>query len=470
MSLQELVSRKENYIKSAREAALSGKVAEAKALREKAQVAQNAIEEYNALDTLAGVPDSVKTAPPPVPVPVVLGGNGSNGASQNQVQATYATRFGTLDSSIKAILVDLHGNGYEQLYHDQRKAFKTYLRLGKEGLDTANYNLLKQIVMTPAAIKSAIMQGADDVGLIKSTMVEAIGTLGGFAVPVDFQARIVERLRADSVVRSRAMVGQTSRDTVEMPVSTGGTDQYSSNVRVTWVDETPVAGTAETNLTFGMESIPVHTVMAETPLSRNNVEDSVFDIEGYLVEKFAEAAEIDEDNRFVVGSGIGSPQGVLPGGTNLLSLTSKVSGSSSALTWDGLIAMSYALPERYRRNAVWVAKRGTYEEIRKLKNSTSGNYLWAPDQFKGGQEANPMQLLGYPVVEQESMPSVAAGAYPIIFGDFKGYSIFDRVGMTVERFLDSATARQNMVMYVMRRRLGGQPTESWRFAVQQVST
>ena len=218
-----------------------------------------------------------------------------------------------------------------------------------------------------------------------------------------------------------------------------------------------------------METIPVHTVMAETGLSRNLVEDAAFDIEGFLVRKFAESSQMDEDNRFLTGSGVGCPQGILPGGSNLLGLTEKVTGSAAALTWDGLIALSYAIPSQYRRNAVWIAERATYEAIAKMRESTSGNYLWNPFQANGGAGGAPAKLLGYEVVEQEAMPSIAAGAYPIIFGDLSGYQIFDRIGMTVERYLDSNTARQNMIMYVVRRRLGAQPTELWRFAVQKVA-
>lgn len=457
MSMQELLVQKNKRIESARTAALTGDLASAKSLRVEAEGFQARIDELTKLDSMA---EANKSFASPVPLPT------GNGAAAH-IDAAYVRRFGTVEDSIKGILVDLHGNGYQQLYHEQRMAFKSYLRRGEQGLGAENFRKLKEIVLTPTAVKMALDQGMDDVALIKATMVEAIGTLGGFAVPVDFQNRILERLKADTVVRSRAMVGNTSRDTVEIPVGTGGDDQYSSAVRVTWVDETPTAGQAATNLTFGMESIPIHTVMAEAFLSRNMVEDSMFDVEGYLVEKMSEASEIDEDNRYIIGSGIGSPQGVLPGGSNLLNLTRKPSGDASVLTWNGLIAMSYAIPERYRRNAVWVAKRSTYEEIRKL--TQGDNYLWSPDQTKGGQDANPMKLLGYPIVEQESMPAVAAGSYPIVFGDFKGYSIFDRVGMTVERFLDGSTARTNQILFVMRRRLGGQPTETWRFATQQVA-
>jgi HK97 family phage major capsid protein len=67
------------------------------------------------------------------------------------------------------------------------------------------------------------------------------------------------------------------------------------------------------------------------------------------------------------------------------------------------------------------------------------------------------------------MPTIGAGTYPLIFGDLKGYTIVDRVGMSIERYLDSATARQDMVAYLMRRRVGGKVMEPWRFAVQKVA-
>ena len=270
-------------------------------------------------------------------------------------------------------------------------------------------------------------------------------------------------------MRGKASVDQTSRDMVEIPVSTGGDDQYTSAVRVTWVDETPVDGQAGTGLTFGLESIPIHTVMAEAGLGRNMLEDAAFNIENYLTRKFSEASSIDEDNKFLVGLGAGTPSGILPGGTNALGLTEVVSGSGSDFTWDGLINLMYAVPSQYRNKAVWIGERNSFRNIAKLKNS-SGEYLWQPFQFSGGADFAPPRLLASATLEQEGMPSVASAAYPLVYGDPAGYQIFDRVGMTVERYLDSNTARKNMIIYVMRRRLGGQVTEPWRFAVQKIST
>lgn len=463
-NLAELETRRANYIEQARQAALAGNVTKARELRGKAEKAVAAIDEMKALADL----DSVASPMRP-PLPGTMSAGSYDGATLDKNRAAYVVRFGNVDNAVKGILSDLHGDQYEAAYWAQRAAFKTYLRRGERHLSAEEHALLKQIVLTPTAVKSAISQGFDSVAAIKATMVEAIDTLGGFAVPVDFQNRVIERLQAETVMRRRASVDSTSRDTVEIPVSTGGDDQYTSAVRVTWVDEKPAAGTADTNLTFGMETVMIHTVMAETGFSRNMVEDAAFDIENFLVKKFAESATIDEDNRFLIGTGVGSPQGILPGGSNVIGLTRRPSGDADELTWDGLISMTYAIPSRYRQKAVWVGNRFTFEAIAKLKDAISGNYLWTPYQAVGGTDIAPMKLLGYECVEQEAMPSVAAGAFPLIFGDMAGYQIFDRIGMTVERYLDSNTARQNMIMYVMRRRLGGQPTEPWRFAVQQVA-
>lgn len=472
----------QKLIAEAKIALKAGNLDTARDLREQAEAVKESIEEGKLLDSMdapvrPSLPGSSKGGTMPTYAkeekePEI------SGEAQYEIEAQkafYQMRFGTEDTAIKSILVDLHGQDYTDAYWQQRQAFNQYMRRGERELDRAQYGILKQIVLTPAAVKAALQQGVDSVRSLKATMVEAIDTLGGFAVPVDFQARVLERIQGLTVMRGRAPADPTSRDMVEIPVSTGGNDQYSSAVRVRWVDETPSAGTSDTNMTFGLESIPIHTVMAETGLSRNMIEDSAFNIEQYLVRKYAEAIAIDEDNKFLIGTGVKTPQGILPGGTNALGLIQRPSGAAAAITWDGLISMVYSIPSQYRANAVWIANRFTYEAIAKLRSDAAaegdqlGDYLWNPFQSQGGAEGAPQRLLGFPILEQEVMPDIAANSFPIVFGDVGGYQIFDRVGMTVERYLDSATARQNMIMFVMRRRLGGQVIEPWRLATQKIA-
>jgi HK97 family phage major capsid protein len=274
--MNELLVKKANLLEQARTALAAGNLEEGRKLRQEAEQVQALLDESAAVNGM--IAKSIDAQRPPLPG---TQGNGTFGPSQPAqaqqptegavlgAQAAYVKRFGEPDAAIKAILTDLHGKDYVQAYQDQRSAFKAYLRRGENGIGYEATKLLKSIILTPAAVSDALEQGADSVAALKATMVEAIDTLGGFAVPVDFQSRVIERMQGLTIMRGKASVDKTSRDMVEIPVSTGGDDQYTSAVRVTWVDETPVAGQSATNLTFGLESIPIHTVMAETGLGRN---------------------------------------------------------------------------------------------------------------------------------------------------------------------------------------------------------
>ncbi len=427
-----------------------------------------------ALEGLSNLTKLQAGIPEPEPMrPVLPGaGDGTTPAAQPQpeqaaIKAAYIQRFGEPDSYVKAVLTDLHGPDYEALYWSHKALFNRYLRVGDGGFSGDERNLLRSVILTPVAVKAAFAQGMDDVRALKTTMVEASDTLGGYIVPVDFQARVIERLAGYTVVRPRATKITTSRDRVEFPKATGGTaGQYSSNIRVTWVNEVPTAGAAATNLTWGLEEIPIYTVMAEAFISRNMLEDAAFNLEPYLGDKFAEASGIDEDNRFLTGDGANGPEGILPDSANGLSLSYGYNDvSTTAIEWDGLINTAYAIDSVYRQRAVWIGEKATYKAIRKLTDG-EGRYLWKQDQ----QAGQPMRLEGFEVLEQEAMPSIATNAFPMIFGDLAGYFIADRVGMSIERYLDSAVARINSVCFLMRRRLGGKVVEPWRFVLYKVAT
>ncbi len=84
----------------------------------------------------------------------------------------------------------------------------------------------------------------------------------------------------------------------------------------------------------------------------------------------------------------------------------------------------YSLPAAYRSRGVWVLNSGSLATIRKLKDGTTGNYLWQP-AFQAGQ---PETILGRPVIEAVDMDDIASRRFPIAFGDFMaGYRILDRM-------------------------------------------
>lgn len=382
--------------------------------------------------------------------------------------AWYATRFKSVPAGAEQIARELYREDYSALAFRKHRDYGRYLRTGM--ID--DQRLARTLLLTPDQIVNAAAHGVT-VSEIRATMIEGDDTLGGYVVPEDVRMNLIERLPGLTAVRPRANVITTGRDRVSFPRVTGGGNQYAGAVRVTWVDETPTSTAAATNATFGQASIPIHTVMAHIDLSQNLLEDSAIDLGGYLASEMTTASAVDEDIQFLTSAGAGTPQGVLmnatTGGPNNADITTVNSGSAAALTADGIIAVPFGLPGQYRQSlsAAWVMNKATLQAISQLKDG-AGRYLYGEYSNQIGTMPSAV-IKGYPVAESEAMPSVTTNTYPIIFGDWKGYTIVDRIGMSIQRVTDATLAKQNLVSFVMRRRLGGQVTQGFRFVVQKCS-
>lgn len=385
------------------------------------------------------------------------------------VKSWFFNRYGDTGKGSEQIARELYSGSYEMAAWNKSVSFNRFLRSGHQD------EFSSMVLLTPEQIVNAAAAGLT-VAEIKSTMIEANDELGGFLVPEELNSRVIARLPGMTVVRSMANVQTTSKDNLTYIKATGGDDRFIGAVRVTWVDESPTAGAAETNATFGQVKIPVHVAMATIPVSKNLLEDSAINLSQHIEDLASNGLAQDEDRQFLIGLGNGRPQGILKGtaaqatgsdGYHDQDITRVPSGTASALTTAGLIAVPYAIAAQYRNGGTWVFNKGTLKAISQLTD-TAGNlqFRQRDNQLSSGQ---PRNLEGYPFKESEAMPAIAANTLPIIFGDFKGYTIADRIGMSLMRYDDSTTAETNSVKFVLRRRVGGQVTEGWRFAVTHIA-
>ena len=390
----------------------------------------------------------------------------------DRLQSVYVLKYGNLEKAVEVVSEDLYGreNRYFESRDRQRRAFEKYMRFGEWKLRAQEQDDMDQLIYTPEQILTEIKAGwtVQEMKSNKATLQESSLALGGHLVPEDLRLEIIKRLMGTTTVRGRARQVTIVRDKVDWPVLLGGGSRYTSAVSVTWIDEVPANDNSETNFTLGNVSVPVHTVMASTNISRNLLEDSGVDIVGLMVEQFGEAMAIDEDQQFLISAGGNAPQGVLvPSGAEYVPVTGVAvvnSGNASLLTADGLIDLQYAIDAQYMANAIFTGAKSTFQAIRKLKDGES-NYLWAPGLERGA----PPMLLGHDYVMNEALPAVSANNHVLIWGDWKGYLIVDRVGMTIERVQDRTSVGRNFVSLFARRRVGGQVVEPWRFRVQKIS-
>ena len=91
----------------------------------------------------------------------------------------------------------------------------------------------------------------------------------------------------------------------------------------------------------------------------------------------------------------------------------------------------------------------TIKTIRKLKDN-NGNYLWQPALTAG----TPDTILGRPVYTSSYVPTIAAGAKTIAFGDFSYYWIADRAGRNFKK-LSELYAANDQTGFVATQRVDG---------------
>ncbi len=279
-------------------------------------------------------------------------------------------------------------------------------------------------IVSPGEVKA--LQAVDDTG-------------GGYLAPMDFVQDIIKTIILYSPVRDVATVRQTENKSILYPTRT-------ATFAAQWVTEQQQR-TETTGLKYGQEEILAHEMYALVLITYADMEDAYFDMAQQIQMESAEQFAVTEGAAFVSGNGVGKPEGLL---TNA-NVNNVHTGNANLITADGLINTAYSIKSAYAKNAVWLLNRSTLGAIRTLKDSY-GQYLWQP----GIASDIPNTILDHPYVETPDMPAVAAGAYPIIFGDIKrAYVIVDRVQMVMTR-LTERYADFGQIGFIARKRVGGQ--------------
>lgn len=393
------------------------------------------------------------------------------------IKAAYIMKFGKdLDSDIKQIYKELYGSdNYPMLRAMKMADVNNYLRTNR-----VDPRLEKQVLLAPEQIMAAIVSGvpvSTGTYSIKATQVEAQDSLGGVLVPEEINQEWVQRAPGLTVVRARARKFNTSRDALAFIVRTGGNKKFIGAIRSKQTSESPSAGSYNTNATFGKLSIPVHVNLSKVFVSKSMLEDGGVDmLKDVLMPEYITEAALTEDRQFLTGTGADEPQGILrdatTGGPYNTDISTQTSGASAAITFDALVNMPFNLAGQYRQRknaSVSFAFTSTTAGLISQLKDGQGRYLWA-EMYGNNAVGNPDTLRGWDYAETEQLPEVAANAYPILFGDWTGYRIVDRIGMSVQRYDDSALADTDSVAFYVRRRYGGQVAEGYRFVAMKVST
>jgi HK97 family phage major capsid protein len=301
-----------------------------------------------------------------------------------------------------------------------------------------------------AFVERYVRQGLE-AGVELKSFSGASGAAGGYAVPREIDQIIDATLKSISPIRSIANVVRTGTAGYRKLVTSGG-------IVSGWASET--AARAETATPSFNEIVPPYGELYANPAaSQAMLDDAQFDVEGWLAGEIAREFAAAEGAAFVNGNGTNKPKGFLTYTTtneadsvrafgSLQYLATGASASFGASGPDKLIDLVQSLRAPYRQGAVFVMNSATLAVIRKMKTS-DGAFIWQPSLAAG----QPATLLGYPVVEAEDMPDIAAGSLSIAFGNFQaGYVISERSETSILR---DPFSNKPFVHFYAVKRIGG---------------
>ena len=268
---------------------------------------------------------------------------------------------------------------------------------------------------------------------LHNVLSEGVQADGGYLVPTEFERQIVTGLDEANVVRSLAKVITTSAER-KIPVA-------ATHSTAAWTAENGAYTPSDPS--FDQKTIDAFKLTDLVKVSIELLQDSMFDLEGYIAAEFARAFGAAEEEAFCVGTGVGQPTGIFTaqGG--------EVGVPDAALSADDIISLVYALKRPYRRNAKFLMNEKTVSQIRKYKDG-NGAYLWQPAL----QAGEPDKVLGFELYTSPYVPEATSGAYAVAFGDFHNYWIADRSGRTVQR-LNELYSTNGQVGFVATERVDG---------------
>ena len=274
---------------------------------------------------------------------------------------------------------------------------------------------------------------------VSNVLQEGVDADGGYLVPEELDRKLVEKLNEENIFRGFADI-----------ITTGGERKINiadGDPAASWIEEGGALVFSDAK--FKQITLDAHKLHVAIKVTEELLYDNVFNLESYIVKKFAQALSNAEEDAFLNGNGEGKPVGIFDatdGGT-----IAEVLNAASIKT-DDLLNLIYDLKRPYRKKARFIMNDKTIGAIRKLKDN-NGAYLWQPSV----QAGEPDKILGYPVHTSAFCPQMEAGKPFIAFGDFSYYKIGDR-GTRSFAELKELFAGNGMVAFVAKERVDGKLT------------
>ena len=165
------------------------------------------------------------------------------------------------------------------------------------------------------------------------------------------------------------------------------------------------------------------------PITRELLDDTGIDIVSFLGRAMGVSLGTACNSALTLGTGTVLPLGIVAAAT-----TAGVTGGTGVAgvpTFDDLIDLVHSVDSLYAGSpsAAFMMRRATMGAVRKLKASTSGEYLFTPAATQGAVD----RLLGYPILQNPYVAATGTAAKSVLFGDMSSYFVRVQGGIALTR-------------------------------------
>jgi HK97 family phage major capsid protein/HK97 family phage prohead protease len=362
----------------------------------------------------------------------------------NNRRLTEIERKGSADALTESHLYNI-SNALNE-YKERIDNLETSINRPALGADYAENVSLETAKEHKAAFVNYVRKGveSDLFFLEKKALATTTDADGGYLVTPYMNDQLAKTIFESSPMRKLASVVNISSEAFEVI-------QDADEADASWAASETASVSDYDTPQVGKITIAVHELVAQPKATQKLIDDSSIDIEQWLTEKLVEVFTRKENSAFVTGDGSGKPKGILAytAGTGSDEVEQINSGTSAVVTTDALIKLYYALKDEYASRATFLMNRATIQQVRLLKESTTGQYIWQPGLVAG----TPDTLLGVPVMAASDMPVPAANSLSVAVADFaRAYQIVDRTGV---RILRDPYTNKPFVKFYTTKRVGG---------------
>jgi HK97 family phage major capsid protein len=256
-------------------------------------------------------------------------------------------------------------------------------------------------------------------------------TTSNAPVPVSF---------SDSVIQQARLVGPMLDPSVVTVLNTSSGEELVLPSLASWSTagfEAEAATIDESDPGFGKTSLKAFKYAFIVQVSQEFLADSNIDVIGFLGQQAGNAIGYAVNDKLTLGTGTVEPKGIADAAAAGITGGTAVAGTlgTGGFTADNLIDLVYSLDGAARRLPGFgiMANGSSIGAMRKLKTS-DGAYVFVPSI----QPGTPDSILGYPLIENPAVASVASGAKSVLAGHFPSYYVRTVGGIDVARSDDFA--------------------------------